>query len=103
MRLRVRGRPDDLRRAASFAFSAITHGAALGWVVIGAGFLAGERPLSIYEQTIKPHASRIIWYNIRNRLPEINPAAPKPSARPLRALRSFPQQIVSGPKENARP
>jgi TonB family protein len=99
----IRGEPEGLRRAMSFASSAVLHGAALAWVAIGGTLLPGEKPQSLYDQEIKPHASHIVWYGVRNSLPDLKPAAPKAAARPLRAVREFKQQIVSRAREDARP
>jgi TonB family protein len=102
MKVTIRGEPEGLRSAMSFAFSAALHGAALAWVVMGASLVTGEKPRSLYEQEIKPHANHIVWYSVRNRLPDVKPEAAKTAPRPPRAVRKFDQQIVSRAKEDAR-
>ena len=103
MRLTIRAEPQGLRSAMSFAFSAMLHAATLAWIVMGASFLADEKPQSIYDQEIRPHENHIVWYGVRNQLPDVKPAAHKAEVRPPRAVRKFQQQIVSGVRENARP
>jgi TonB family protein len=79
------------------------HAAALAWLVMGASFATADKPQFLYAQEIEPHRDHIVWYSVRNRLPDVKPPAAKPVLRPPRALRQFNQQIVSGPKENLRP
>lgn len=102
MRVTIRGEPGELRSAMSFAFSAILHAAVLGWVVVGASLFTREKPQSIYDQEIRPQQSHIVWYGIRNRLPDVTPVAPKTAVRPPRAVRQFQQHIVSGAREDAK-
>jgi TonB family protein len=87
----------------SFALSAILHGAALAWIAMGASFVTEEKPKSFYEQEIKPLENHIVWYSVRNRLPDVKPAAAKAVTMPPRAVRKFDQQIVSRAREDVRP
>lgn len=102
MRVTIRGKAEGLRRAISFAFSAALHGATLAWVVLGASFLTEEKPQSLYEQEIKPHENHIVWYSVRNHLPDVRPETAKATPRPPRAVRKFDQQLVSRAKEDTR-
>ena len=103
MKVTIRGEDAGLRSAMSFAVSAALHGAALAWLIMGATFLTENKPQSLYDEEIKPHRDHIVWYSVRNRLPDVKPAAAQAAVHPPRALRQFNQQIVSRPKEDLRP
>jgi TonB family protein len=103
MRVKIRAEGGRLRSGLSFAFSASLHGAALAWIAMGATLVSEDKPASLYDQEIKPNRDHIIWYSMKNRLPDVKPAAVKAVVQPPRALRQFNQQIVSGPKEDLRP
>ncbi|MGP8248252.1 MAG: TonB family protein [Bryobacteraceae bacterium] len=87
--------------SSSFAFSACLHSAVLTWLVLASHGLNGEKPPSPYDREIRPHEARLVWYSLRNRLPNVKPGAVKARALPPRAVRRFDQQIVAGPKETA--
>jgi TonB family protein len=91
-----------LRSSASFAVSACVHGGILGWVALGPG-LPPERPLSIYDQEIRPSEKKIVWYNLREKLPEVAPADAPADPRPPRARVQFDQTLVSGTRDDNRP
>jgi TonB family protein len=77
-----------------FAVSLLTHGLILAWVVSGP---VREKPESLYAQVIKPHASKLVWYNFREKLPDVSPALPRSARKPLRADVKLPsQEIVAG-------
>ena len=65
-------------------------------MVLGHPVRGPERARSLYEQEIRPNEKRIIWYSLRDRLPEIAPAPARTALRPPRALRKFEQTIVAG-------
>jgi TonB family protein len=98
----VRIRSGRLRSSASFAVSACFHGGILGWVALGPERPA-ERPRSIYDQEIRPSEKKIVWYNLREKLPEVAPADAPADPRPPRARVKFDQTLVSGPKDDDRP
>jgi TonB family protein len=91
-----------LRSSVSFAVSACFHSWALAWVILG-GSGPAERPRSIYDQEIRPSEKKIIWYNLRDKLPEISPSDAGSDARPPRASRKAAQTIVSGKKDDVNP
>ncbi|MGA2742326.1 MAG: energy transducer TonB [Bryobacteraceae bacterium] len=79
-------------RPAPFGVSLLTHGLILAWLAAGP---VSEEPKSLYAQTIAPHASKLVWYNFREKLPDVSPvAAPKPS-KPPRADVKAAQEIVA--------
>ena len=87
-------------RLASFAVSLATHGLILAWVASGP---VREKPQPLYVQTIAPHASRLVWYDFRQKLPDVSPARARRPAKPLRAqVKLATQQIVAG-SAKARP
>jgi TonB family protein len=102
MRLTVRTESRHVRRAGSFTISAFVHGTVLAWVALGPLIPKGERP-NLYEQAIQPNERRIVWYNLKQQLPEITPAERKHDPQPPRALRRAPQTLVAGKEELLRP
>jgi TonB family protein len=84
-----------------FAFSACLHSAVLTWLILASNGLEGEKPVSLYDMEIRGHETHLIWYNLRNRLPDVKPSAVAARPQPPRAVRRFDQQIVAGPKETA--
>ncbi|MGO9012048.1 MAG: TonB family protein [Bryobacteraceae bacterium] len=88
-------------RSPAFAASGLLHLAAFMAVVLSpAAPLEDPRP--VYNREIRPYEAHIIWYNLRDKLPEIKPAEPQ-EAKPPRARRRFQQQIVAGKIELPRP
>ena len=88
-------------RTPGFAVSALVHLAALLWVVLSPT-APPEDPRPLYNHEIRPYESHLIWYNLRDKLPEVRPAeAPEP--KPPRAFRRFQQQIVARQIELLRP
>jgi len=85
----------------SFALSAGLHSAVLTWLMLASHGLDGEKPRSPYDEEIRPHETHLVWYSLRNRLPNVKPAVKRAHALPPRAARRFDQQIVAGPKERA--
>ena len=87
-------------KPAPFAVSLLSHGIILGWVASGP---AHEEPKSLYAQAIAPHASKLIWYNFRQKLPDVSPAAPHTPAKPPRAdVKIASQEIVAAPPKAPR-
>ncbi len=103
MRAVIRGNLGALRRSISFFASVLLHGAAVLWLVFGPA-PAGPPPQRIYDMLIRPQEKRIVWYRLRDRLPEVRPAQPaaRPDRRPLRAAKKFEQTMVAGPRDDAR-
>ena len=79
------------------------HGLLLVWLVWAAAFPAPERPQNLYEQEIKPFEKHIVWYNLRDKLPDVKPSTEKKDTQPQRARVKFPQTIVSGKRDDERP
>lgn len=72
----------------------LTHGLILAWVASGP---AREEAEPLYRQVIAPHASKLVWYNFREKLPDVSPTAARTAAKPLRADAQIEsQQIVAG-------
>lgn len=88
-----------LRSATAFFLSAAVHGFVLAWVSL-APMIPPARP-SIYEQEIKPYESQIVWYNLKERLPDIAPT--QADRRTARARVQSRQTVVAGPAEMPRP
>jgi len=90
----------------SFAVSGCLHLCVLAWVILGDS--VGPRhdapgAKSIYDLEIRPNEKRIVWYSLREKLPEIAPADLLPDARPARARVKRPETMVAGARDDARP
>src|SRR5438552_1162575 len=101
MLLDTRRQPANKRSKASFGISATIHGSILAWLALSPGGPLEPR-LSLYEMEIQPHEKQIVWYSLRERLPDVVPTATRNDPRPPRALRQFDQSLASGDKDNAR-
>ena len=95
--------PDRRRTLVSFGASGSVHAAILVWLAIGGARLRNAPPRSVYDQEIGPYENHLVWYNLREKLPDIAPSAEPAAAQRPRAQRRFPQTLVSGPKDDARP
>jgi hypothetical protein len=71
-------------------------------VILG-GAATPERRKSIYDQEIRPNEKKLIWYSLRDKLPEISPPDAASDARPPRAREKAPQTMVSGKTDDAQP
>jgi TonB family protein len=87
-------------RPAPFAVSLLTHGLILAWLASGP---VREEPKSLYAQAIAPHASKLVWYNFREKLPDVSPTAVRRPAKPPRAdVKMASQEIVAATAEARR-
>lgn len=95
------GVPETKRRRSGFSFaaSALIHGSVLAWVAL-APLVPPARP-TLYDQEIRPYENHIIWYDLRERIPDINP--PHLDPRAPRARMRSQKTVVAGPEESARP
>ena len=81
-------------KPAAFAVSLLTHGVILAWVASGP---LREKPESLYRRTIAPHESKLVWYDFRQKLPDVSPAdTPTASRRPRAEVKIVSQEIVAG-------
>jgi TonB family protein len=101
MTIRIRGNIAELRRAGSFVLSLCIHSALVAFVMFGSG-LPSERPLSLYDQQIRPYEHKLIWYSLKSRVPDVRPTEAKSVPRPPRALRKFDQSLIVGLKDDAK-
>jgi TonB family protein len=79
------------------------HGCVLAWVIWGGTGQPRERARSIYDQEIRPREKSIVWYSLREKLPEIAPADAQRDAHPVRARVKAAQTMVAGARDDARP
>jgi len=81
-------------RPAPFAFSLLIHGSILAWVASGPLY---EKPQSLYAQAIAPHASKVIWYDFHQKLPDVSPGPrPTPAQPPRAETKIASQEVVAG-------
>ena len=95
----IRGRWDRLRSSMSFGVSGCIHAAVLGWVALYSAVGPSGPARSVYEQEIQPYEKHLVWYNLREKLPDVGSASEHKDPRPLRARKQFPQSIVAGEKD----
>jgi TonB family protein len=101
--VRVRGNSSAFRRGGAFSFSLGIHAAALGWVIVSATLGFGEKPRPIYDAEIRPYESKIIWYHLQTRVPNVSPVEAKLTPKPARATRKLDQNLIAGAKELPTP
>src|SRR6266568_1015851 len=99
MYLVIRSQPGSLRSATSFGLSAAVHGSILAWLALSPG-RAPEPRLSLYEMEVKPNERHIVWYNLRERLPDVTPVEARRDPSRPRALRKFDQELAAGAKDD---
>jgi TonB family protein len=102
MKVVVRPQTKSLRSGLSFALSACVHGSVLAWVALGP-LIPKAGPANLYEQEIRPHENRLVWYNLRDRLPDISPTRRPIDRQPPRARTKSPRTLVAGAKDTPRP
>jgi TonB family protein len=86
-------------RPANFVVSLVVHALIMAWVASGP---VREKPASLYARAIAPHASKLVWYDFREKLPDVSPAPLPKRAQPSRADVKAPQQIVAATPEKLR-
>src|SRR3954447_4130293 len=89
------------RNPLSFGVSGCVHGGVLAWVILSG--MREPRAKSIYDQEIRPNEKKIIWYSLREKLPDISPPQPQADTRPERAKLKAPQTMVSGLQDDSKP
>ena len=81
-------------RPVPFFVSLLTHGIILAWVASGP---VREEPNPLYKQLIAPHKSKLVWYNFREKLPDVSPTALHAPAKPPRIdVKLADHEIVAG-------
>jgi TonB family protein len=103
MRFTFRGNSSALRRGGAFSVSLGIHAAALGWVIVNAALGFSEKPRPIYDAEIRPYESKIVWYHLQTRVPNVMPVAAKVTRKPPRVVRKLDQNLIVGAKELATP
>jgi TonB family protein len=87
-------------RLASFSVSLATHGLILAWVAAGP---VREEPQPLYAQAIAPHASKLVWYDFREKLPNVSPTPARRPAKPPRTRVKLATQEIVARTAKARP
>jgi TonB family protein len=89
-------------RPLPFLASLIVHSCILGLVVFGPPPHPWERQRSLYDQVIRPHEHKLVWYSFRQKLPEVTPPENRNSPPPAAEFTNPDQTIVSNPKLGER-
>jgi TonB family protein len=96
----LEGKNTGPRKTASFVASVGLHGLVVTWMVLGPPLPgSGLPPKSLYDQEIKPNEKKIVWYAVKDKLPDITPTEAPENSQPPRAKLLAKQTIVSGPKD----
>jgi TonB family protein len=103
MTFTFRGNSSALRRGSAFSVSLGIHAAALGWVIVSATLGFYEKPRPIYDAEIRPYESKIVWYHLQTRVPNVRPVEAKLTKKPPRAVRKLDQNLIAGAKELPAP
>jgi TonB family protein len=88
-----------VRKVLSLAASVCFHASVIAWIAFAP--TVDDRPL--LNREIKPNATRIIWYNFKQPLPDISPADRPLEKRPPRARTQSPKTLVAGTHDLPRP
>ena len=67
-------RPDYPLRVSSFFASVLGHCGVVAFLFKISGFVGAPPEKPLYEQFIKPNANRIIFYDLRPKVPDVKPA-----------------------------
>jgi hypothetical protein len=78
------------------------HVLLIGWMFFGPSL--SDRPpqpaKNIYQQLIEPNEKKLVWYNFRDKLPQVSPLERHGISRPPRTDRTTEKQtIVSNPRQ----
>jgi TonB family protein len=97
----LEGKNRGARKPLSFLASAGLHGVVLSWMVLGPPLPGSEPPRrSLYDQEIRPNEKKIVWYTMKEKLPDISPSDKAEDPRPPRAKELAKQTMVSGEKDD---
>jgi TonB family protein len=83
-----------------FGFSSVVHGCILLWVAFGPAPEPPEVRKTAYDELIRPYENRIIWYHLKDKMPDIAPESKR--AVEMRASVKAPHTVVSGPRDEPR-
>jgi TonB family protein len=95
------GETSKLRNPAPFVVSVCFHGGILVWVALGPS-LPAPPPRTLYEREIRP-SERIVWFNLRDKLPEVAPSVSPEDRLPVRARVKSSQTLLAGSKDDPAP
>ena len=103
--LLIRGEGDRLRSSMSFSISGCLHSGMIAWLALysTAGSWKPEAAKSAYDLEIRPNEKHLVWYNLRDKLPDVGSGKARKDKRPLRAKVKFRQNLVAGVKDLPAP
>ena len=101
--LTIRGNTETLRSGGTFLFSLSLHALALGWVIVSATFGLDIRPKARYAPEDRPVQTKIVWYHLQARIPNLRPAETIMAKKPPRATRKLDQNLIAGKKDLPTP
>jgi len=94
--------PQDAKHALgpsprSLVCSVGLHAALIGWMFFGPSLGGGRPPeptKNIYQQLIEPNEKKLVWYNFKDKLPQVSPLERHGMSRPPRTERKTEQQTI---------
>jgi TonB family protein len=99
MKVTLRADPAGLHKAMSLICSVGLHGAVLAWVIWAP---VAENRTPLLDREIRPNATRIVWYSLKQPLPAISPTQHTSRTAAPRALTRSPQTLVAGKQDLLR-
>ncbi len=94
--------PGRLRDSVPFSLSAFLHGLLLGGLAMS-GIQNASQTGSVYDQEIRPYEKRLVFYNLKEKLPNVSPGKASKNKGPLRARKQFHQNLIAGEKDLPAP
>ena len=81
---------------ASLASSVVLHASLIGWMFFGPSLSTSPTPpeKNIYQQLIEPNEKKLVWYNFKEKLPEVSPLERRGISRPPRTQRRTDKQTI---------
>jgi TonB family protein len=105
MRLGLHGEtrePRTSRKPLSVTASLFLHGGVFFLLMEAPPIDVPPRSPSEYKQAIEGNESRLVWYKLPEKLPNVNSEAPRREKQPLKAQNRAKQSIVSSPPNAAK-
>jgi hypothetical protein len=93
-----RPRPDYPLRVSSFFVSTGVHGLAIAALLTVASFPT-EPKRSVYDELIKPHEHRILYYDFRRKVPDVTPVKKVGATKEPRGAELSKQAIIASSKK----
>jgi TonB family protein len=98
MLLRVHLKPEEIKTPSGRIISLILHGGFAVWLVLWPSEDLKKSPTA-YEQLIKGKEAKIVFYQFKDKLPDVKPVKKSDSRPPRAEVKIAKQSIISSPKD----